>query len=177
MTQKTSTGDYSTGDYSTGYCSTGHCSTGNRSTGHWSTGHWSISNRSTGHFCTIDYMGFSAFNKPITPEQRAQAYKPSWLYFDITEWVAEENMTEKEKQDNPSYKTTWGFLKVYSYKEARKRAYDKATREEQLAVTKLPNFDADIFFEISWIRVEDEATEMTVAKVCAALGKNIKIVK
>ena len=45
---------------------------------------------------------------------------------------------------------------MYDYKEAWRRSYDKATRKEQLAIKKLPNFDADVFYEISGIRVDDE---------------------
>ena len=165
-----STGDYSTGDYSTGYhstgdwstgdWSTGYRSTGNRSTGHWSagnrsTGRWSTSDYSTGHFSTIDDTGFSAFNKPCTRKQWAQADIPSWLYFNLTEWVDKEDMTDLEKQDHPTYETTGGYLKKYEYQEAWKKSYDNATREEQLKIKSLPNFDAEVFYEISGIKIDE----------------------
>ena len=160
-----STGDYSTGDCSTGYRSTGHWSTGyrstgNRSTGHWSagnrsTGRWSTSDYSTGHFSTIDDTGFSAFNKPCTRKQWAQADIPSWLYFNLTEWVDKEDMTDLEKQDHPTYETTGGYLKKYEYQEAWKKSYDNATREEQLKIKSLPNFDAEVFYEISGIKIDE----------------------
>jgi hypothetical protein len=153
-----STGDCSTGDYSTGNYSTGSCSTGNRSTGHRSTGNWSISNYSTGHFSTEDYSGFGCFDKPCTPEEWEDAYKPAWLYFDLTEWVKEEYMTEEEKKDNPKYSTTGGYLKVYDYEEAFQRSYLGATREEQLKVMELPNYDAKKFYKISGIDVDGSVT-------------------
>jgi hypothetical protein len=156
-----SIGNYSTGYKSTGDRSTGDMSTGNRSTGDWSTGNystgnWSTSNYSTGHFSTIDYSGFGTFNKPCTVEEWNNAYKPTWLYFDLTEWIESDDMTDEEKEKNPSHKTTGGYLKVYDYKEAFQKSYNNATREEQLAVKNLPNFDADIFFEISGIRIDEE---------------------
>jgi hypothetical protein len=46
-------------------------------------------------------------------------------------------MTDKEKEDNPSYKTAGGhggYLRVYGYQEAWRKAYDSATREEQLKI-------------------------------------------
>jgi hypothetical protein len=144
-----STGNRSTGDYSTGNRSTGDYSTGNRSTGDYSTGYRSISNYSTGHFCTVDYMGFSCFNKPITKEERDKQYIPNRLYFDVTERIEQDGMTEEEKRDNPTYKTTGGYLKVYDYKEAFQKSYNKATRKEQLKIKDIIHFDADIFFEIS----------------------------
>lgn len=166
MKKITSTSDYSTGNCSTGYCSTGNWSTGDRSTGNWSTGNWSTSNYSTGHFSTIDYAGFGAFNKPCTIEEWGNAEKPSWLYFDLTEWVDKADMTDEEKEANPSYKTTGGYLKVYDYQEAFQKSYNNATREEQLKIKNLPNFDAEVFYEISGIKIDDEPMQ----------GKEVEVV-
>ena len=168
-----STGNRSTGHYSTGNRSTGDCSTGNRSTGHWSTGYrstgnwstggystgkWSISNYSTGHFSTEDYSGFGTFDKPCTVEEWSAVYKPYWIYFSLTEWVDKEDMNYKEKEDNPSYKTTGGYLRVYEYQEAWRKSYDSVTREEQLKIKDLPNFDKDKFKQISGIDIDEDTT-------------------
>ena len=182
-----STGDYSTGDYSTGYrstgaystgaYSTGDYSTGYRSTGDYSTGNWSTGDYSTWHFCTIDYMWFSSFNKPITKKQWQNQNIPNRLYFDLTEWIITDDMTEKEKEDNPTHTTTWWYLRVYDYKEAFQRSYNSASREEQLKIKDIIHFDADIFYEISWIRIDEDIEELTLDEVCKRLWKNIKIVK
>ncbi len=158
-----STGGYSTGDYSTGYCSTGchstgYGSTGDRSTGHRSTGNWSISNYSTGHFSTEDCSGFGCFDKPCTLEEWVDAQIPTWLFFNLTEWVEGKCMTEEEKENNPSYITTGGYLRVYEYKEAFIKSYLGATREEQLKVMELPNYDAQKFYKISGIDVDGSVT-------------------
>lgn len=168
-----STGDYSTGRWSTGYRSTGHGSTGHRSTGDWSTGNrstgnwstggystgnWSTGHYSTGHFSTENYSGFGAFDKPCTVEEWSAVYKPYWIYFSLTEWVYKEDMNDKEKENNPSYKTTGGYLKVYGYQEAWRRSYDSATREEQLKIKDLPNFDKDKFKQISGIDIDEDTT-------------------
>ncbi len=151
-----STGNYSDGDFSTGCHSTGCYSTGNYSTGYYSTGNWSISNYSSGHFSTEDYTGFGCFDKPCTLEEWNNWEKPTWLYFKLTEWIKTEDMTEKEKKDNPTYRTTGGYLKVYDYKEVFQASYNKATREEQLMIKKAPNFNADKFYQISGIKVDEE---------------------
>jgi hypothetical protein len=154
-----STGYRSTGSYSTGDCSTGDCSTGYRSTGSYSTGDWSTSNYSTGHFSTEDYSGFGCFDKPCTLEEWNAAYKPSWLYFYLTEWVPECDMTDEEKESKPTYDTTGGYLKVYDYKAAFQSSYNEATREEQLKIKELPSFDADKFYQISGIRIDEEPAQ------------------
>ena len=152
------TGNWSTGNRSTGHWSTGHWSTGNRSTGHRSTGCWSISNYSTGHFSTNDYDGFSVFNKPCSIDDWDNADKPDFLYFDLTQWIDAANMTDKEKADHPSHETTGGYLKVYEYQEAFKASYARASEEDKAKLFKLPNFDAEIFKEISGIDVNEKAT-------------------
>jgi hypothetical protein len=151
-----SIGDCSTGDFSTGRQSTGDFSTGDYSTGHQSTGCWSISNYSSGHFSTEDYAGFGCFDKPCTLWEWDNAYKPSWLYFNLTEWIAKEDMTEEEKEKNPDYKKTGGYLKVYNYKEAFQKSFNNATREEQLRIKELPNFNAKKLYQISGIRIDEE---------------------
>jgi len=153
-----STGNRSTGLYSTGYSSTGHCSTGDYSTGNHSTGNWSISNRSTGHFSTINYSGFSVFDKPCSIEEWDKAEKPKFLRFKLTRWIDIDDMTDKEKEDNPTYKTTEGYLKVYTYKEAWLNSWSKASDEDKELLYRLPNFDATVFKEISGIDVTKDKT-------------------
>ena len=167
-----STGEYSTGNYSTGHCSTGRGSTGDYSTGHCSTGNWSVSNYSAGHFSTNDYTGFGAFNEPCTPTNWDEAVKPNFLYFDLTEWVSENEMSDKEKEENPTYKTTKGYLKVYDYKEAFQASYAKASDEEIEQLKALPNFDAEVFKEISGIDIRDRDKVKVVAN-----GKTVWISK
>ncbi|MGB3468394.1 MAG: hypothetical protein WBA74_24125 [Cyclobacteriaceae bacterium] len=59
--------------------------------------------------------------------------KPEWLFFKLTEWVHKMDMTEQEKLDNPTYKTTGAYLKVYNYQEVTRN---------------LPNFDNNVFKQI-----------------------------
>ena len=62
-------------------------------------------------------------------------------------------MTEAEKEAKPSYETTGGYLKEYDYKEAFRKSWDNASAEDKALLFNLPNFDADIFKEISGIDV------------------------
>ena len=75
-------------------------------------------------------------------------------------------MTNEEKDSNPTYKTTGGYLRIYEYKEAWKKSWDGATDECKELLYKLPNFDADVFFEISGIdvRISKEEEEKAMQK-------------
>jgi hypothetical protein len=150
-----STGNYSTGDFSTGNWSTGYYSTGDHSTGDRSTGVYSTGNFSTGHFSTEDYSGFGAFNKPCTIEEWDSTETPAFIYFKLTEFVPRDVMTEQEKIDNPSCETTGGYLRVYDYQEAWRKAWSGATDEDKELLYALPNFDAEVFKEISGIDVNE----------------------
>ena len=145
-TSRYSTGNWSTGDYSTGY----------RSTGDWSTG-----NYSTGHFSTLDYGGFGSFNKPCSIDEWNASIKPRFLYFKITEWIPYSDMTQDEKIKFPESKTTDGFLKTIDYKTAFQNSYESLAPEEKEIQTKmlraLPNFDAEVFYEISGIDLREES--------------------
>jgi hypothetical protein len=85
---------------------------------------------------------------------------PDFLYFSLTEWVCTNRMTDKEKEQHPEHSTTGGFLRVLSYKEAFRKSFEnakaKANWQQQLAELKaIPNFDANIFYEISGIKPEE----------------------
>ena len=172
------TGYWNTGDRNTGDWNTGDWNTGNRNTGDWNTGNWNTGNRNTGYF-NIDKPKVRIFWKE-TDIKKEDINFPSWLYFELTEWISESDMTDEQKEDdeNEHYKTTGGILVSYDYKEAFQKSYNKATREEQLKVKDLPNFDADMFYEIPGIRIDDEKEEtMTLEEVCKELGRDIKITK
>ena len=81
---------------------------------------------------------------------------PSFYEFNLTYWINEENMTEEEKEDNPTYKTTGGFPKSVDYKTAWKVFWRKTDEENKKKFLNLPNFDADIFEEITGINVKKE---------------------
>jgi len=172
-----STGDESTGNRSTGNWSTGNWSTGNRSTGNRSTGCWSTNDKSTGHFCTEETKNILVFNKDCTIEDWNNCDKPSFLYFNLTEWVADRNMTDQEKVDNDTSHTTGGYLKSYKYKEAFRKSWDKAEEADRKKVLSLPNFDNAVFLQISGIDVEKElAVKPTCAgKIVEVDGKKYKL--
>ena len=121
--------------------------------GGWNSGDWN-----SGFFCT-DEPPVRMFNKD-TDITRGDIDFPDFFYFDLAEWAGASDMTDDEKAEHPLYKTTEGYLKTYSYHEAWQNAWDNANEEDRNKVFDLPNFDAEIFLEITGIdvRKSDEAT-------------------
>ena len=153
------TGDRNTGYWNTGYRNTGDRNTGDRNTGHSNTGLYNTCDHSSGMFNTKEQPLY-LFNKPtdFTWEEFKNIFPNEYnllfySIFPLTEWVNENNMTEKEKEENPEYKTTGGYLKKRTYHEAWQIMWDSWTKEQQNSIKKLPNFDKKIFKEITGIEV------------------------
>lgn len=107
-----------TGNGNTGNRNTGNWNTGDRNTGNWNTGNWNSGNDNTGFFNSITPKEILVFNKKCKMKDWDKADKPNFLYFKLTEWVSEEEMTQFEKDKNPVYHYCGGYLKEYTYKEA-----------------------------------------------------------
>ena len=162
-TGNSNTGHRNTGDWNTGHCNTGNrntsdCNTGDRNTGyrnigHSNTGDWNTCDKEVGFFNTKQHEKVRVFNEWVYRDVWDNADKPSFLYFTLTEWFYEPSMTDQEKIDNNTFHTTGGYLKSYEYKEAFQKSYNEAPQEEKDMLLKLPNFDADVFKEISGIDV------------------------
>ena len=131
---------------------TGLCNTGIRNTGNCNTG-----NCNTGFFNTNDGVLF-AFNKPLKMSRSEFLNNKgvkilNWNY-ENNWWIYSQNMTDEEKATHPEHTTTGGYLKTVSFKEACKIMWEKLTDEEKAEVTKIPNFDSEIFEEITGIKTE-----------------------
>ncbi len=107
---------------------------------------------STGYLCTEDGEE-RLFNK-ISPVPINEITFPDFFYFTLTKWIYNNEMTEVEKKEHPSFEITGGYLKVFDYKEAWRISWEDTTEEDRKKVLLIPNFDADIFEEISGIRVD-----------------------
>jgi len=106
------------------------------------------------------------------------ANRPDFIYrVRPTSWVYATDMTEKEKQDNPNHEVTGGYLRHNDIKEEWRKAYDSATDIDKELLLALPNFDADVFEEITGIDVRDDAKDLTVAEIEALLGYKVRMVK
>lgn len=151
------TGDCNAGDWNTGNRNTGNWNTGNRNTGDCNTGDWNTGDWNTGFFNTVT-PNLLLFNKPtkLTREEILNVkgiHILNWSY-ENNWWIYSQNMTDEEKAAHPEHEYTGGYLKSVSFKEACQIMWDKLTEEEKSEVKKIPNFDADVFKEITGVDVK-----------------------
>ena len=113
-------GDHNAGNNNAGNYNTGAYNTGCRNTGHYNTGHFNTGNRNPGS-CNTTTPTVRLFNKDSGWEFDSKEYQ-SFLaiirqrQIPLCHWLYEHNMSEKEKEDNPTYKTTGGYLRINSNK-------------------------------------------------------------
>ena len=146
-------GDCNSGDWNSGDCNSGDCNSGNRNSGDWNKTCFS-----NGCFNTESPKIF-LFNKPSD-----WTYQ-DWLNSDaryilmdcpsnVLSWIWEDDMTDEEKEQHPEYSVTGGFLKHIEKETGRQMWWDGLSDRKKTIVMNLPNFDKDIFKEITGIDVE-----------------------
>ena len=155
------TGDYNTGDRNTGHrntgdYNTGYHNTGNCNTGYYNTGDWNKSSFNTGCFNTVEQK-IMLFNKQSDMTYRDWCksdarYLLNQIPKDVVEWIYSDNMTDEEKEQHPTYKTTDGYLKKLDETECGQLWWDSLSNHQKNIIKAIPNFDAEIFFQCTGIR-------------------------
>ena len=131
---------------------------GNRNSGDCNSGNWNSGNRNSGFF-NSDEPCVRMFNK-MTKKKRDEINIPIWCYFNLTVWVSHDTATEEEKAEHKKeIETCGGYLKTLEYKQAWRLAWDKGGKEEHKELLKLPNWNNEVFKEITGIDAEAEITK------------------
>jgi hypothetical protein len=135
----------------------GDMNVGNWNVGSMNVGNWNVGKYHIGYFNTIEPT-FSMFNKNTGKKKEDLDFDlPSFLYFDLTVWVSHDTATDEEKKAHKQEIEVYGgFLKKLDYKEAFRISWNKASLEEHKKLLALPNWNNDIFKEISGIDAEAE---------------------
>ncbi len=148
-------GNWNSGNWNSGNCNSGDCNSGNCNSGDCNSGNWNSGDWNSGFFNTNSPL-VRIFNKE-TNVPRNDIDFPSFLCFDLTVWVSHDTATDEEKEAHKfDIETCGGFTKTISYKKAFRLAWDKADKEEHKKLLKLPNWNNEIFMEISGIDAEYE---------------------
>ena len=101
------------------------------------------------------------FNKPSSWTYRnwlgsKARYLMKQIQGDILEWVRLRNMTGEEKTAHPEAETTGGYLKKLNNSESAPIWWRGLTDDEKNIILSIPNFDKEIFKEITGIDVDKE---------------------
>ena len=166
------------GDRNSGNCNSGNCNSGNRNSGNCNSGNCNSGNRNSGNCnsgnCNSGDWNKTCFSNGCFNTESPKIYlfnKPSnWNYSDwlnsdaryilmncpsnVLSWIWEDDMTDEEKEQHPEYLATGGFLKHIEEETGRQMWWDGLSDVQKDSVMQLPNFDKDIFKEITGISIE-----------------------
>jgi len=70
--------------------------------------------------------------------------------FSLIEWVP---YTKKEMEEDESKELIGGYLKTYTYQEACQNWWNGMSSKNKAIICSMPNFDANVFKEITGIEV------------------------
>ena len=159
-TGKACTGRCNSGNRNSGDCNSGNRNSGDCNSGDWNSGDWNKTSFSNGCFNTVSpkiYM----FNKPTdwTLEHWLNC-RARYLLNQIDdcplEYVWFDSMTDEEKAAHPEAETTGGYLKERTTADNARKWWAGLSANDRNIIFSLPNFDAEIFKEITGIDVDAE---------------------
>jgi hypothetical protein len=151
-------GDWNSGDWNSGDRNSGDWNSGDSNSGDWNSGDWNASNNNSGCFNTEQHkiMFFDKETDMTFKQWRdSEAY---WLLNKIkfipTTWIYEEDMTEEEKQANPSHETTGGYLRKNDLSNVSVEWWNELTEGQKQIIRGIPNYNKEKFSKIVGIPLD-----------------------
>ena len=147
-------GSRNSGNCNSGRGNSGSRNSGNCNSGDWNSGDWNSGNCNSGFFCT-NSPKLRLFNKE-TNFTMEEFMKTEWYAvltsgkFNLTKWRA---YTDEEKAQDERKRFIGGELITIPYKEACANWWASLSEKDKAIIKTIPNFDANIFAEITGIDV------------------------
>ena len=153
-------GNRNSGDWNSGDCNSGNRNSGDWNSGDWNSGDWNKCSFSNGCFNTVEPKIY-LFNKPSDWTYRDwlnsdARYLLNQIPGDVLEYVWFEDMTDEEKAAHPEAKVTGGYLKQLDNSECGSIWWRGLNDYEKSIIKAIPNFDKEIFKEITGVDVDME---------------------
>ena len=158
-------GNWNSGDWNSGNCNSGNWNSGNWNSGDWNSGDcnsgdWNKCSFSNGCFNTVSPKIY-LFNKPseLTYEDWLNSkarYLLNQIPGDVLEYIYLSDMTDEEKAAHPEAETTGGYLKILDNSECAVIWWCGLSDRQKAVITAIPNFDKEIFKQITGIDVDTD---------------------
>jgi len=139
-------GNYNSGDYNSGYRNSGDYNSGNCNSGDYNSGWFNVDEPKMRFFGKESIYTLSEFKEKFGSQD---------IFLPLNVWRSENDMTADEKKEVKGWSEMGGYLKTLSYKEAWAKAWSEASQEQKDWYKNLPNFDKNLFFEITGIKIDE----------------------
>lgn len=163
-----------TGYSNTGFCNSGNRNSGNRNSGDYNSGYGNSGNHNSGNYNSGDWnkASFSSgcFNTYETKiylfNKLSEWTLRDWMGSDARsllqnsplnnlKWVTSDSMTGAEKELHPEHQTIGGYLREIAGEsaESAQKWWNSLSDKDKYSIMSIPNFNAEIFKEITGIKV------------------------
>ena len=139
------------GNGNSGNRNSGDCNSGNRNSGDWNKCNFSNGCFNTGISKIYMFDKISDWTYADWFKSRARHILSGMPY--RLDYIYLEGMTEEEIKEHPEAEVTGGYLKQMGCDEKVKGWWKRLTDKDKNCIKSLPNFDPDIFKEITGIDV------------------------
>jgi hypothetical protein len=163
------------GDRNSGDRNSGDWNSGDWNSGDWNSGYGNSTDRESGIFCS-ELGKVRMFNKP-TNLTWDEINHPRFGEFYLCNWIDESEMTEQEKIDDPEFYVRGGYLKTFTYQDAWANFWKDTDRENRQKFLDLPNFDSEVFKEITGIDVGNNSQKQELLNKADELIKKAEELK
>ena len=153
-TGKDNTGLFNSGDYNSGNRNSGDCNSGDRNSGDCNSGNWNSGDHNSGYFCACNNSSGIFMTKKITYE----AFNKHLSKKEYDALIESEGFTLLQRFRLYSFKTRTEkdgqkYIAHLSYKASWRMFWQRLTPMQKLTIKRMPHFDADVFYEITGIRL------------------------
>jgi hypothetical protein len=129
-------GNYNSGKYNSGNYNSGKYNSGKYNSGYYNSGNYNSCNGESGSLNTKQSEFINVFNKPCKRSLFEAFSMPTFMSF-----------------SNSMYDISTGKTIALEYKTAFLNSWNSADKIDRMRIKDCPNFDAELFFEISGIDV------------------------
>ena len=161
-------GDLNSGNWNSGYRNSGDWNSGSGNSGYYNSGDWNSGDWNSGCYnngCFNITVGkIHLFNKPSDWTYKDWLSSRARQIMDCVPnnliWVKFARMTDEEKKAYPTAEITNSYLRKIPDDELaviRNKWWARLSPDDKDEILKLPNFDAEIFKEITMIDVNNAA--------------------
>ena len=125
-------GNRNSGSWNSGNWNSGDMNSGNWNSGSTNSGSWNSGNWNSGYLNTTSPETVRVFNRDLPREEWERAEVPDFFHFELV---------------SGGYKASWH------------KAWETATEEDRAKLFELPNFDADVWFDLTGIDVRSQTND------------------
>ena len=164
-------GNYNLGYDNSGSSNIGHSNSGSYNIGDFNSGSYNNGDNNAGDYNATNDSGgcfntepttMVLFNKPSNwTRVDWEDSRAKWILDGLCNYptrpICEKDMTEEEKKKYPEYQITGFYLKKLSWEEIsnkNQKKWNKLSENEKKEVMSIPNFDKNIFKQITGIDVD-----------------------